>query len=150
MFINSADELFTTPSSIRFKEDVRDMADSSAVLRDLRPVTFRYREEAGAGSARDFGLIAEEVAEVAPELVAYDEEGQPYSVRYHVLPSLLLNEMQKQQRTNADQAAINEEQRRRIQDQTGVIEEQRQAIAALTTRLDEVERHLDAPRGADR
>ena len=47
----------------------------------------------------EYGLIAEEVAEIAPELVAYDEEGRPYSVRYHVLPSLLLNEMQKQQRT---------------------------------------------------
>ena len=49
--------------------------------------------------SRQYGLIAEEVAEVAPELVAYDEEGQPYSVRYHVLPSLLLNEMQTQQQT---------------------------------------------------
>ena len=50
----------------------------------------------------EYGLIAKEVAEVAPELVALDAAGEPYSVRYHVLPSLLLNEMQQQQHTNAD------------------------------------------------
>ena len=46
----------------------------------------------------EYGLIAEEVAEVAPELVVYDDEGQPFSVRYHLLAPMLLNELQKQQR----------------------------------------------------
>ena len=58
-------------------------------------MTFRYRENP---EPPEYGLIAEEVAEVFPALVALDAEGKPYSVRYHVLPSLLLNEMQKQQR----------------------------------------------------
>ena len=100
----------------------------------LRPVTFRYREGVGnAGDVPEYGLIAEEVVKVAPELVAYDSEGDPYSVRYHVLPSMLLNEMQKQQR--------------RIEK----IEEQRQVIAALTSRLEKVEQTLAAaPTATDR
>ena len=66
---------------------------------DLRPVVFRYRDGVGDDSSLQYGLIAEEVAEIAPELVAPDLEGRPYSVRYHVLPTLLLNELQEQQRT---------------------------------------------------
>jgi len=101
VLINSSNELHTLVSSLRFKEAVRDMGEASDVLMKLRPVSFRYREGVADGDdgAPEYGLIAEEVAEVAPELVAYDKEGKPYSVRYHVLPSLLLNEMQKQQRT---------------------------------------------------
>ncbi len=98
--INSSNELHTLVSSMRFKQDVRDMGETSEMLAKLRPVTFRYRENVATGEdVPEYGLIAEEVAEIAPELVAYDEEGRPYSVRYHVLPSLLLNEMQRQQRT---------------------------------------------------
>jgi len=72
------------------------------VLMRLRPVTFRYREDAvGADEAKttQYGLIAEEVAEVAPELVAPDLDGKPYSVKYHELPALLLAQNQAQQRT---------------------------------------------------
>jgi hypothetical protein len=80
------------------------MGDASDVLMRLRPVTFRYTEEAvGAVDAKtpQYGLIAEEVAEVAPELVAPDLEGRPYSVKYHELPALLLGEVQAQRRTIA-------------------------------------------------
>jgi hypothetical protein len=138
VFVNSSNELGTAVSSIRFKEAVRNMGETSDVLMQLRPVTFLYREEVADGDdAPQYGLIAEEVAEVAPELVVSDAEGQPYSVRYHVLPSMLLNEMQKQQRTDESQA--------------GVIEEQRQVIAALASRLEKVEQTLTAaPTATDR
>ena len=100
VLINASNELHTLVSSLRFKEAVRDMGEASEVLAKLRPVVFRYREAAAKGEdVNEYGLIAEEVAAVAPDLVTYDEEGQPYSVRYHVLPSLLINEVQKQQRT---------------------------------------------------
>jgi len=101
VFVNASGVLGTGASSLRFKQGVRDMGETSEVLLQLRPVTFRYRKEVAGGGedVPQYGLIAEEVAEVAPELVARDAKGQPYSVRYHVLPSLLLNEMQKQQRT---------------------------------------------------
>ena len=77
------------------------MGDASELLMRLRPVTFRYTEVAvGADEAKtpQYGLIAEEVAAVAPELVAPDLDGKPYSVKYHELPALLLNEVQEQER----------------------------------------------------
>ena len=78
------------------------MGDASELLMKLCPVTFRYREEVVGAEEADttqYGLIAEEVAEVAPELVAPDLEGKPYSVKYHELPALLLAQNQAQQRT---------------------------------------------------
>jgi hypothetical protein len=100
VLVNASGVLGTTTSSARFKQDVREMGDASDLLM-LRPVTFRYTEDAvGAEESKtpQYGLIAEEVAEVAPELVAPDLEGKPYSVKYHELPALLLNEVQQQER----------------------------------------------------
>jgi len=106
VLINASNELHTIVSSGRFKQDVKDMGESSELLANLRPVTFRYREQVAMGEDIEaYGLIAEEVAEVAPQLVAYDLEGKPYSVRYHVLTPMLLNELQKQQRTIQAQRA---------------------------------------------
>ncbi|HVH20185.1 MAG TPA: tail fiber domain-containing protein, partial [Myxococcota bacterium] len=105
VLVNASGVLGTTTSSARFKQDVRDMGDASDLLMRLRPVTFRYTEDAvGADEARtpQYGLIAEEVAAVAPELVAPDLDGKPYSVKYHELPALLLNEVQEQEREIAE------------------------------------------------
>jgi hypothetical protein len=86
------------PSSRRYKEDIRDMADASRRLLQLRPVTFRYTQAYDDGANRiQFGLIAEEVAEVFPELVVQNADGRPETVHYETLNVLLLNELQKQQ-----------------------------------------------------
>jgi hypothetical protein len=117
--------LGTATSSARFKQDVRDMDDASELLMRLHPVTFRYRPEAAPGEdGTQYGLIAEEVATVAPELVAYDGDGRPYSVRYHVLPALLLSQNQEQQRT---------------------IEVQRRAIETLSARVARIESERARP-----
>lgn len=92
VLIDSADQLGTVSSSIRFKHNVQDMADASAKLYDLRSVTFEYNND--VTNSTQFGFIAEEVAQVFPEIVVY-EDGQPYSVQYHVLPQLIINELQK-------------------------------------------------------
>ena len=119
VLVNASGFLGTTVSSARFKQQVRDMGSASEVVMALRPVTFHYRKEVAEGDAApQYGLIAEEVAEVAPELVVLDAEGKPYSVRYHVLPSLLLNEVQNQHRE---------------------LQKQKQVIAALETRLAQLE-----------
>ena len=92
--------LGTMTSSKRFKQDVREMGGASDVLMDLRPVVFRYTEdEVGEEGVRvpQYGLIAEDVAAVAPDLVTRDDEGEVNSVRYHVLAPMLLNEVQKLQ-----------------------------------------------------
>ena len=86
-----------------------------------------------------YGLIAEEVAEVAPELVTYDDEGQPYSVQYHMLPAMLLNEVQKQQRTLEAQKARIGVQAAAIESQTAQLAQQQELIAAVTARIERLE-----------
>jgi hypothetical protein len=97
VFVNSQGKLGTMTSALRFKEDVEDMADRSSGLMQLRPVTFRYKPPYDDGSGLlQYGLIAEEVAQVFPGLVQLDASGQPLAVRYHFLGAMLLNEVQKQ------------------------------------------------------
>lgn len=102
--INSDNRLGTTTSSRRFKEDIEAVEGVSDRLMSLRPVKFRYKtdREVGGNGSVEFGLIAEEVEQVLPELVAYDEDGTPFAVRYHLLPPLLLSEMQRQERELAE------------------------------------------------
>ena len=101
-------------SSLRFKEQVRDMGDSTNALMKLRPVTFLYKPEYENGERTlQYGLIAEEVAKVYPELVAYDNDGQPYTVRYQYLSTMLLNEVQKQyRRAEAEPKVIKAQQQK--------------------------------------
>jgi hypothetical protein len=89
-------------SAHRFKEDIRNMDDASSLMR-LRPVTFRYRKPSADGSKPiQYGLIAEEVAEVYPNLVTRSSEGEVESVMYHSLTPMLLNEVQRLDRENQD------------------------------------------------
>ena len=117
VYINANGQLGTQPSSLRFKEQVRDMGDSTSALMKLRPVTFLYKPEYDKGPRTlQYGLIAEEVAKVYPELVAYDNDGQPYSVRYQYLSTMLLNEVQKQYRLAEAEAKVIETQEQKIND----------------------------------
>ena len=98
VYVNADGKLGTTTSSRRYKEEIADMDAESDVLLKLRPVSFYYRPELDETHLRQYGLVAEEVAEVAPELVAYDKDGAPQTVRYHFVNAMLLNEVQKQRR----------------------------------------------------
>lgn len=93
--VDAVGKLGTVVSSAQFKKNIKDMDSSSDRLRRLRPVTFEYKND--DSRTPQIGLIAEEVADVFPELVVYDLEGQPYSVRYQILPVLLLQELQRHQ-----------------------------------------------------
>lgn len=94
--IDSAGQLGTISSSRRFKEDIRDMGEASAPLLQLRPVTFRYTQPfAGGVKPIQYGLIAEEVAEVLPGLVVTGADGQIQTVQYHKLDAMFINELQK-------------------------------------------------------
>ena len=91
------------------------MGDATERLLELRPVLFRYKEAFGDGEKPiQYGLIAEEVAEVFPELVAYDEEGRPEAVLYHLLDAMLLNEIQKQNERIEEQDTMLRELRARL------------------------------------
>ena len=113
VLIDSAGQLGTINSSRRYKEDIDNMARASDNLLSLRPVIFRYKKAFEDGDRPiQYGLIAEEVAEVFPPLVVYNEDAEPETVKYHLLATLLLNELQNQrsefqtlQQVIVDQAA---------------------------------------------
>jgi hypothetical protein len=90
------------PSSARFKRDIHDMEEASSSLMRLRPVTFVYKND--PANTRQYGLVAEEVAKVYPELVVYGPDRKILTVRYSMLSAMLLNELQKQSRENQRQA----------------------------------------------
>lgn len=108
--ITADDQLGVVASSARFKQGIRDLQGVSERLADLRPVSFRYKDKVAGKGANpiEYGLVAEEVAEVFPELVVNDNEGRPFTVRYDLLTPLLLGEIQRQDR---DLAAL----RRRLE-----------------------------------
>jgi hypothetical protein len=111
VFIDSAGQLGTKSSSIRYKEEVQDMDDASHGLFRLRPVTFRYKQPLADGSKPiDYGLIAEEVADVYPEMVARNAQGQIETVQYSKLTPMLLNEVQKQHQEVEEQHRLLEQQ----------------------------------------
>lgn len=87
-------QLGTVSSSRRYKTDIQDLGNRTEALFQLRPVSFRYKAQ--PEGPEHFGLIAEEVAEVMPELVVHGKEGQIETVAYHELAPMLLNELQKQ------------------------------------------------------
>jgi len=117
VYVDSNGQLGTVVSSRRFKEQIHDMGDSSSALMKLRPVTFLYKPEYDKGPRTlQYGLIAEEVAEVYPDLVAYDPDGKPYTVKYQYLTTMLLNEVQKQYHRAEAEAKVITEQEEKIEE----------------------------------
>jgi hypothetical protein len=96
--VDGKGHLGTTTSSARFKSDIQPMGPASESILALQPVTFRYKQELDPESIPQFGLVAEQVAKVNPDLVVRDEQGQPYSVRYEAVNAMLLNEFLKEHR----------------------------------------------------
>lgn len=128
VMVDTNGQLGTVSSSRRFKEDISDMADASSGLLRLRPVTFRYKRPYEDGSKPlDYGLIAEEVAQVYPGLVVKTADGQVETVQYQKLTPMLLNEVQKQH----DQIDRQAEQIRRQQDQNRQLADRLAALEAL-------------------
>jgi hypothetical protein len=98
VFITSGNKLGTMTSSKRFKEEIRPMAKASETLFALNPVTFRYKKEIDPERFPQFGLVAEEVEKISPDLVIRDGEGKPQTVRYEQINAMLLNEFLKEHR----------------------------------------------------
>jgi hypothetical protein len=96
VLIDGSGQLGTVSSSARFKDEIQDMGEASEGLLKLRPVTFRYREQPEGRT--QFGLVAEEVEKLMPELVVCSASGEAETVLYHEMPAMLLNELQRQQR----------------------------------------------------
>src|SRR5207253_3696212 len=105
--VNSNGKLGVAASSVRFKEAVKPMDKVSEAILALKPVSFRYKEEIDPDGTPQFGLIAEEVEKVNPDLITRDESGKPITVRYEAVNTMLLNEFLKEHRkVEAQEATI--------------------------------------------
>jgi Chaperone of endosialidase len=134
VLINSSGQLGTVVSSARYKRDIQTMGENSQGLYQLRPVTFRYKQD--VQGARQYGLLAEEVAKVYPELVVRGFKGEVESVQYHQLIPMLLNELQHQQRALIAQSAELAEvktQNRRLE---AALTQQTTVVAARVAQLE--------------
>jgi trimeric autotransporter adhesin len=98
VFVNSSGKLGTSTSSARFKQDIKPMGQASEAILELKPVSFRYKQEIDPQRIPQFGLVAEDVEKVNPDLVVRDKEGKPYTVRYEQVNAMLLNEFLKEHR----------------------------------------------------
>ena len=105
VFVNSDGQLGTATSSRRFKQEIKPMDKASEAILALRPVTFRYKQEIDPKGIPQFGLVAEEVEQVNPDLVVRDAEGKVYTVRYEAVNAMLLNEFLKEHRKVEEQQA---------------------------------------------
>ena len=103
--VAGSNQLGVQPSSSRFKDDVKPMDYASETLLSLKPVTFRYKQQLDPRHTLQFGLVAEDVEKVNPDLVARDDEGKPYTVRYEAVNAMLLNEFLKEHNTVQEQGA---------------------------------------------
>ena len=139
VFITSAGKLgtVTIPSAARFKEEIEPMNKASDVFFALKPVTFRYKEEFDPRRIPQFGLVAEEVEKVSPDLVKRDHDGKLQTVRYEAVNAMLLNEFLKEHK------AFVEEQGK-VQEQGATIARLEQQVAALSAGLQKVSAQLAA------
>jgi hypothetical protein len=115
VFIDSDGKLGTATSSQRFKEEIRPMEQASEGLYALKPVTFHYKKGIDPAGIAQFGLVAEEVEKVSPDLVVRDKDGKPYTVRYDAVNAMLLNEFLKEHRKNEEQAVTIAELQKQIE-----------------------------------
>jgi hypothetical protein len=114
VFVNSNGRLGTVTSSRRFKEEIKPMERASEVLFALKPVTFRYKKELDPAGTQQFGLVAEDVEKVKPDLVVRDENGKVNSVRYEQVNAMLLNEFLKAHCKIQEQEATIEQLRKEM------------------------------------
>ena len=121
-------------SSARFKDEIKPMDKTSEAILALKPVTFRYKKEIDRKGIPQFGLVAEEVEKVNPDLVTRDRDGKLYTVRYEAVNAMLLNEFLKEHRKNEEQEAT--------------IASQQKQIDALTAGLQKVSAQLETSRPA--
>jgi hypothetical protein len=133
VFVNGNGRLGTMPSSARFKEAIKPMDKASEAIRALQPVTFRYKHELDPDGIPQFGLVAEQVEKVNPDLVVRDENGDVSSVRYEAVNAMLLNEFLKEHRTV-------QEQQKEIDALKAELKEQRALIQKVNDKVE-----LDKP-----
>ena len=152
VYINSNGQLGVTVSSRRFKDDIRSMDRASESLLALRPVTFRYKQEIDAKGIQQWGLIAEEVNQINPELVVRDSNGVIQSVRYEQVNAMLLNEFLKDHKrvdridtTQKDELRARDEKIAILEKRLAAMEAREKELDVLMRRIEKVLPAVDAP-----
>ncbi|HEY9502320.1 MAG TPA: tail fiber domain-containing protein, partial [Pyrinomonadaceae bacterium] len=134
VFVDSNGKLGTMTASTRFSDEIKPMDKASEAILTLKPVTFRYKQDIDPKSIRQFGLIAEEVEKVNPDLVGRDEKGKVYSVRYDAVNAMLLNEFLKEHA--------------KVEKLEASVARQQKQIETLTAGLQKVSAKLEASKPA--
>ena len=137
VFINSSGRLGTTTSSQRFKQDIEPMAKTSEALFALKPVTFRYKKAIDPQGTAQFGLVAEDVEAVNPDLVVRDKGGKAHSVRYDQVNAMLLNEFLKEHKAFLEEQRKGLEQAASIAALNATVAQQQKGMELLKARLNE-------------
>jgi Chaperone of endosialidase len=145
VYVNSNHRLGTLTSSSRFKDDIKPMERVSEALFALKPVTFHYKKEIDSAGMQQFGLVAEDVERINPNLVVRDKEGKPYSVRYEQVNAMLLNEFLKEHKTVQELKATLAQQQKDIATLVAHIKEQDSKIQRVS---DQIEMRKADPRMA--
>ena len=130
VYVNSDNKIGTLVSSRRFKDEIKPMDKASESVLALKPVTFRYKKEIDANRIPQFGLVAEDVAKVNPDLVVNGRDGKPYTVRYDAVNAMLLNEFLKEHSTV-------EQLKSTVARQEAIIAQQQKGMEVLTAQLKE-------------
>lgn len=150
VYVNSDGKLGAQVSSRRFKHDIKPMEDSSEVIYRLKPVSFRYNPEIEPASPITFGLVAEDVEQVASDLVTHDKTGLAFSVRYDQVNAMLLNEFLKEHRKVEEQEATIALLKSADAKQDAIITRQQKQIETLTAGLEKVSAQLELKQPASR
>jgi len=138
VMVEANGHLGTITSSARFKEAIKPMNEASTAILALQPVTFRYKHDLDPAGSPQFGLVAEEVAKVNPDLVMRDDEGKPYTVRYDAVNAMLLNEFLKEHRKVQELEATVAQQHKDFET----------AIAQLKTQVQKVSAQVELSKAA--
>ena len=136
VIVNANGRLGVATSSARYKEKIKPMDKASEALLALKPVTFEYKAEFEGEGIRQFGLIAEEVEKVNPDLVVRNADGKVYTVRYEAVNAMLLNEFLKEHRKGEEQQKAIEEQQKAIEALTVLVKQQASQLEKVNARLE--------------
>ena len=138
VFIDGNGKLGTITSSARFKDDIKPMDKASEAILNLKPVTFRYKHELDPDGIPQFGLVAEQVEQVNPDLVVRDQDGKVNTVRYEAVNAMLLNEFLKEHRQVEEQKVGLAKMKSVVSKQEELIAKQQKQIEALTATVQKV------------
>ena len=132
--VSASGQLGIRASSARFKEAIKPMDKASESILSLQPVTFRYKKNLDPTRLPQFGLLAEQVAEVNADLVIRDGQGKPFTVRYEEVNAMLLNEFLKEHRKVAEEARLNQKQEEAMDQLKSALTQERKEFETISAR----------------